>query len=61
MLNFEDKICTYIMGNSADDEVRLVVLHLYYSSDVAESVFMYENTLIYKLDGENTVVKVNLE
>lgn len=55
-----DKICVYTIGESANDKVRIAVPGFYYSSDTAESPFIYEDTLIYKLCNEDKVVRVDL-
>lgn len=57
----DDIACVYAMGESDEDDIRIVVPHSFYSSDVAESVFVYDNTLIYTICEENTVLKVDLK
>ena len=57
----DDIACVYAMGESDEDDIRIVVPHSFYSSDVAESVFVYDNTLIYTICDENTVLKVDLK
>ena len=57
-----DTLCVYTMGESSDDDIRIVIPNSYFlSSDVPESIFVYGDTLIYKLDGENKVVKVDFK
>ena len=56
-----DIACVYTMGESAEDDIRIVVPQAFCSSDAPESVFIYENMLVYKLYGENTVLKVDLK
>lgn len=53
-------LCAYTLGEAAADNVRIVVPGGYYSTDVAESVFIYKDALYYKLYGEDNIVKVKL-
>lgn len=51
-------LCVYTLGESPEDEARIVASRWCTSSDVAESVYIYEDVLIYKLAGEETVVQI---
>ena len=60
----EDKITFRILGDVSEDEIRLLVAsddwNIPALSDAAESVFIYDNILLYKI-GKETVAKVNLK
>ena len=49
------------LGESESDSIRILVPGSFYSSDAADSVFIYNNTLIYKLAGEDRIVKAELK
>ena len=65
---FDNLICVRTSGESPDDEVRFFVAgndgeHEYASfssSDVADSVFVYKNILLYKI-GKDKVAKIELK
>lgn len=55
----DDKLCLRIDGEAPEDEIRLLVMGNditpFYSSDIAESVFIFENTLLYKIDKDKAL------
>lgn len=55
-----DFLCAYTSGESPNDDVRLVVPTFCYLSDAAYTPFIYEDILIYRIEGENDIVKVKL-
>lgn len=56
----KDILLVYTMGELPTEDIRMVVPRLFSSADVPESVFIYEDTLIYKLYGEGRIIKVDL-
>ncbi len=56
-----DRLLVRTLGESESDSIRILVPGSFYSSDAADSVFIYNNTLIYKLAGEDRIVKAELK
>jgi len=59
----DDKLCLRVSGESPEDEIRLFVagddITPFFSADSAKSVFIYENTMLYKTD-KATLIRVDL-
>ena len=61
---FDDKLCVSLSGETPEDEVRMIVLsgegETFMSADVADEIFVYENTLLYKI-GKTAVAQVDFK